>query len=60
VTRPPKLPSYRLHKPSGQGICVIRTRMYCLGKFGSAESKDEYSSVVAEWGLPVANGQQQR
>jgi integrase len=49
VPRLPKIPSYRLHKPSGKAIVVIRNRMYYLGKFGSAESKDEYSRIIAEW-----------
>lgn len=49
MPRLPKIPSYRLHKPSGKAIVVIRNRMYYLGKFGSAESKDEYSRIIAEW-----------
>jgi integrase len=49
VPRLAKIPSYRLHKPSGKAIVVIRNRMYYLGKYGSAESKDEYSRIIAEW-----------
>ena len=43
-----KLPSYRLHKASGQAICRILGRTYYLGAYGSEESKREFQVLVAE------------
>ena len=44
-----RLPSYRLHKASGQAIVAIRGRMFYLGRYGSDESRAEYKRIVAEW-----------
>jgi integrase len=44
-----KLPSYRLHKPSGRAVVTIAGKVVYLGKFGSPESRDEYQRVVGEW-----------
>jgi integrase len=49
VSRPSRIPSYRLHKPSGQAIIVIRGKTIYLGHHGSLESKAEYNRVLAEW-----------
>jgi integrase len=49
VTRPIKVPSYRLHKPSDQAIVVIRGKTFYLGRYGSTESKDEYNRIITEW-----------
>lgn len=43
-----KLPSYSLHKASGQAICRISGRVYYLGKFGSKESQDKFNQLVAQ------------
>jgi integrase len=53
-----KLPSYRLHKQSGQAIVTLtdglgRRRDVLLGKYGTKESRLEYTRVIAEW---EANG----
>jgi site-specific recombinase XerD len=54
-----KIPSYRLHKQSGQAIVTLRDatgrrRDLLLGKYGTPESRAEYRRVLAEWD---ANGQ---
>src|SRR5687767_2851155 len=43
------VPSYRHHKPTGQAVVTLSGRDIYLGKWKSAESKAEYSRVVAEW-----------
>jgi integrase len=48
------VPSYRLHKQSGQAIVTLTDglggrRDVLLGKHGSAESRQEYARVIAEW-----------
>ena len=44
-----RVPSYRLHKPSGQAVVTLRGRDVYLGKHGSPESRAEYARVAAEW-----------
>jgi integrase len=51
--RPNPVPSYRLHKPSGQAVCTVRLadgtrRDLYLGPYNSPESKQEYERVIAE------------
>ena len=43
------VPSYRLHKPSGQARVIINGEHVYLGKYGSSESQEKYDRVVAEW-----------
>jgi integrase len=48
------IPSYRLHKQSGQAIVTLadgsgNRRDVLLGPYGSAESRAEYARVLAEW-----------
>lgn len=52
------LPSYRLHKQSGQAVVTLpdgfgSRRDVLLGPYKSAESRKRYDLVLAEW---VANG----
>jgi integrase len=52
------VPSYRLHKQSGQAVVTLpdglgRRRDVLLGEFGSPASRQEYARVIAEW---EANG----
>jgi integrase len=52
------IPSYRLHKQSGQAIVTLtdslgQRRDVLLGKYDSPESRAEYARVLAEW---EANG----
>src|SRR5260370_40776626 len=52
--RPLSIPSYRLHKQSGQAIVTLSDgisgrRDVLLGRYGTAESRVEYARVIAEW-----------
>src|SRR5262249_20655087 len=54
MSRTPSVPSYRLHKQSGQAIVTLtdglgNRRDVLLGKHGTPESRLEYSRVIAEW-----------
>jgi integrase len=54
MSRRPRIPTYRLHKQSGQAIVTLtdptgRRRDVLLGKHGTAESRKEYARVLAEW-----------
>jgi integrase len=44
-----KVPSYRLHKPTGQAVVRLDGRDHYLGKYGSDESQEKYGRVIAEW-----------
>ena len=46
---PRKIPSYRLHKPTGQAVVRLDGRDHYLGKHGSEASHDLYRRKVAEW-----------
>ena len=49
MNAPPRVPSYRRHKASGQAIVTLGGKMIYLGRYGSAESRAEYTRVIAEW-----------
>ena len=49
MNRPPRIPSYRLHKPTNQAIVVLSKKTYDLGRFGTTESKAEYNRILVEW-----------
>jgi len=44
-----RLPSYRLHKPSGLEVVSIGGRDVYLGRFDTPESRAEYDRLMAEW-----------
>lgn len=44
-----RIPSYRLHRPSGQAVVTLSGRDVYLGPHGSEVSKAEYDRVVREW-----------
>lgn len=44
-----RVPQYRRHKQSGQGIVTINGRDYLLGPYGTSASKLEYDRLVTEW-----------
>ena len=48
-----KLPSYRLHKSTGQAIVTLNGRTFYLGHHGSTASRRRYGERTAEW---LANG----
>lgn len=63
--RPAKLPSYRLHKPSGQAVVTLRQsdgsrRDVYLGPYQSPDSRREYGRIVAELATAAAAGQATR
>jgi hypothetical protein len=58
MSRRSSVPSYRRHKQSGQAIVTLTdgvggSRDVLLGKHGTAESRQAYLRVIAEW---EANG----
>ena len=48
-----RLPSYRLHKPTGLAVVTIAGRDVYLGRHDTTESRAEYDRLIAEW---LANG----
>jgi integrase len=44
-----KLPTYRFHKPSGQGVVSLSGRTHYLGKFESPRSRAEYERLLGLW-----------
>jgi hypothetical protein len=54
---PDRVPSYRLHRQSGQAVVTLSGRDVLLGAYNTRESRDRYNRAVAEW---VANGRQLR
>ena len=48
AVRSSRVPSYRLHKPSGQARVIINRKHYYLGKYGTPESLEKYHRLVAE------------
>jgi hypothetical protein len=58
MSRRKHIPAYRLHKQCGQAIVTLsdslgKRRDVLLGRFGTAESRKEYTRLLAEW---EANG----
>ena len=47
--RRPRVPSYRLHKPSAQAVVTLGGKDFYLGRHGSPESRAEYDRLIAEW-----------
>lgn len=43
------VPSYRLHKSTGQARVIISGKHIYLGKYDTPESWEKYSRVVAGW-----------
>ena len=44
-----KLPSYRLHKASGQAVVTLSGKDIYLGMHDTEESRATYRRVIAEW-----------
>jgi integrase len=44
-----RVPSYRLHSPSGQAVVTLSGKDRYLGVHGSEESRAEYDRLVGEW-----------
>lgn len=47
-SKPPRLPSYCLHRASGQAYVKIRRRVTYLGVHGSEASREAYAAIVAD------------
>ena len=45
----PRIPSYRLHKPTGRAVVRLNGRDVYLGKHGTSESQIAYKRVISEW-----------
>ena len=44
-----QVPSYRLHKQSGQAVVTLDGKDYLLGTYNSATSKRAYQRLTTEW-----------
>src|SRR5262245_3727140 len=44
-----RVPSYRLHRPSGQAVVRLDGRDHYLGKHGTEASHECYRRLIAEW-----------
>jgi hypothetical protein len=44
-----RIPSYRLHRPSGQAVVTLSGKDHYLGRHGSSESRVTYERLLAEW-----------
>lgn len=44
-----QIPSYRLHKQSGQAIVTLNGKDHLLGPFNSEASKSKYKRLTSEW-----------
>jgi hypothetical protein len=44
-----QVPSYRLHKQSGQAVVTLSGKDHLLGKHESRESREKYDRLIAEW-----------
>ncbi len=67
--RSSRIPSFRLHKPTGQGFVEIRGRRRYLGRYDKEETQQKYRQVIADegwvaWatmtGVPVARSKSLR
>jgi integrase len=59
AARTPKIPTYRLHRPTGQAVVRIDGHDFYLGKHGTDASREKYDRLIAEWltaGRPGAPG----
>src|SRR5690348_15260089 len=49
MPRQPRIPSYRLHKPTGQAVVTINGKDHYLGRHDTPKSHSEYKRLIAEW-----------
>jgi integrase len=55
----PRIPSLRLHRPSGQAVVTLAGTDRYLGRYGSPEAKEAYDRLLGEWlaaGRPQTTG----
>lgn len=48
-TRRERVPSYRLHRPSGQAVVTLNGQDHYLGKFETQASRDAYNQLIVTW-----------
>ena len=53
MPRKPRIPAYRLHKPTGQAVVTLSGRHFYLGIHSSESSRRQYEELLGEW---LANG----
>jgi integrase len=53
-----KVPSYCLHRPSGQAVVYLNRRPIYLGSYGSDESQERYEREIARWRIQRSTGGQ--
>jgi integrase len=51
----PRIPTYRLHKSTGQAVVTLNGRDVYLGRYGTQASQLEYDRLISEW---IAAGRQ--
>ena len=44
-----RIPSLRLHKPTGQAYVRLNGRMFYLGRHDKPDSRIRYNQMIAEW-----------
>lgn len=49
TTRSKRIPSYRLHRPTGLAVVRLNGKDFYLGKHGTSKSRMEYERLIAEW-----------
>lgn len=49
MPRAPRVPSYRLHKPTGQAVVTLSGHDHYLGRHGTPASRQKYARLIAEW-----------
>lgn len=47
--RSKRIPSYRLHKASGQAVVTLNGKDHYLGEYDTEQSKEKYDRLIAEW-----------
>jgi len=43
------IPSYRLHKSSGQAVVTLRGKMFYLGTYKSKTSREKYNEIISDF-----------
>ncbi len=49
MRRRKQLPSYRLHKATGQAVVTLNGKVHYLGLHGSQENRAAYDRLIAQW-----------
>jgi len=52
MPREKRVPSYRLHRSSGQARVIIDGKHVYLGPYGSPQSREMYAKLIAERFMP--------